>query len=117
MPELGNLNLAVLLGGPATLAGFVWLARMFVLYQRDFTEQYRIRMREQDGRITDLQVDNQALHIQIEAIRTEHRVELDRLGRLHRDCANERHALRIAVRQAGIPWNASDWMFDADNGL
>ena len=96
MPELGDLNIAVLLGGPFTLAGFVWLARMFVQYQRDFTEQYRARMHVQDEQIAAL------------------RAEVDVLARRHRDCLSERQALRVTVRQAGISWNPDEWVNGRD---
>jgi hypothetical protein len=92
VPALGDLNVAVLIGGPATFAGFVWLAHMFVQYQRDFTQQYRIRMKEQDERIDIL------------------RLEVDDLMRRGWDCESERRALRAALRQAGIPWDPSEWM-------
>jgi hypothetical protein len=92
VPALGDLNVAVLIGGPATFAGFVWLAHMFVQYQRDFTNQYRDRMREQDERINIL------------------RIEVDDLVRRERDCESERLALRAALRQANIPWDPTEWM-------
>jgi hypothetical protein len=92
VPALGDLNVAVLIGGPATFAGFVWLAHMFVQYQRDFTNQYRQRMREQDIRLDEL------------------RVEIDALVHHVRECENERLALRATVRQAGISWDPNEWV-------
>ncbi len=94
MPALGDLNVAVLIGGPATFAGFVWLAHMFVQYQRDFTEQYRKRMHEQDQRIDA------------------HEKRIEILVRRERECESERHALRSTLRANNIPWDSSEWTTD-----
>jgi hypothetical protein len=96
VPDFGQVNVVALLGGPFTLAGFAWLARMFIKYQRDFTDQYRRRMSEQDQRIERLEGD------------------IDQLRGKLINCIGERQALRVTVSRAGIDWDPGPWGSDGD---
>lgn len=105
MPEFGDVNIVALLGGPFTLAGFVWLARMFISYQHDFTDKYRQELHKRDDRITALE----------QKVRGLQQRESDYRLRLL-DCTRERQALRIEMSRAGIPWDPNLWEFPEVGG-
>jgi hypothetical protein len=85
------LPLGAVLASTITGGGLWFVVRLIVRYQRDFTNRYALKIREQDKHIEILHEERRELTRRLIA------------------CQLERGALRATIRQAGLTWDPRDF--------
>lgn len=83
------LDPGILFAATATGGGLWLVVRLVIRYQRDFTDRYAERLKQQDEQIATL------------------RREVDDLKRRLISCHVERGAMLAVLRQNGIDWDPS----------